>query len=132
MKAMRGIWHAGLAAAMAASLLLAAPAGAYTVYVTNLGPATAHHRKGAFSRAAVSSEIAPGAVSTPPGLEPFPKKLELFYSMFRPISAACPAANSGDTPTSGWNRQFIRSWMISLAGTATSSRTPDRLSDDRL
>src|SRR5688500_18303420 len=54
-----------------------------------------------FRRAAVASLIAPGAVSTPPGFDPLPKKFELFFSMFSPIRAAWPAANRGETPTSG-------------------------------
>jgi hypothetical protein len=73
--------------------------------------------------------MAPGAVSTPPGVDRLPKKRVASRWMLSPWVAASAAAVMGDKPTSGWNRQFMRSWMISAAGTVMSDVMPETLSD---
>jgi hypothetical protein len=54
----------------------------------------------------------------PPGWLLLAKNQAELFWMLLPCIAATPAAKIGDRPTSGWNRQLKRSWMISLAGTS--------------
>jgi hypothetical protein len=87
----------------------------------------------AFQRSLISSDfsrvMACGLTRMPLGFEPLAKKAELFSWICSPMFAAAPHAKIGDVPTSGWYRQFMRSWMISDAGTASlSASRPARLS----